>query len=65
MEKGGVYWNIWKDVFEFHRNHIKEKSWDKIRDDSAALERKYEKTKVSDFVNGMLVTVLLELERAE
>ena len=65
MEKGGVFWNAWADLFQFHKNHIREKSWDKIRDDAAVLERKYQGTKAADFVNGVLIQILLEIERAE
>lgn len=64
MEKNGTFWNAWADLFQFHKNHIREKSWDRIRDDSTVLEEKYQGTLASEFVNGMLVQVLLELERA-
>lgn len=63
MEKGGIYWNAWKDLFQFHKEHANEESWNKIRDDSAALEHRYRGTKAEDFVCGTLVQILLEIER--
>lgn len=69
MEKGGVYWNAWADLFNFHRSHAEmeqaEDTWDKICRDAVELERKYRGTKAEQFVAKVLVEILLELERAE
>lgn len=65
MEKGGIFWNAWAELFQFHKNHTREKSWDKIRDDAAVLENKYKDTKAANFVPRVLVAILLELEAEE
>jgi len=65
LEKGGVYWCAWADLFQFHKNHVREESWDKIRDDATVLEKKYKGTKAEDLVCGILIQILLEIERIE
>lgn len=62
IEKGVIFWNAWADLFQFHKNHIKEKDWDKIHEDVNELEYKYKDTKAADFVPKVLVAILLELE---
>lgn len=62
MEKGGIFWNAWSDLFQFHKNHIKEEDWDKICDDVKELEHKYKDTKATNFIPKVLVAILLELE---
>lgn len=67
LEQGGVYWNVWKELFNFHKNYtgIKQTDefWNKVYAEVIHLENKYEKTKATEFVNGVLIQILLELER--
>lgn len=65
LEKGGIFWNVWKDLFQFHRDHANEECWDNICRDAVDMERKYRGTKAEEFVAKILVEILLELERAE
>lgn len=54
IEKGGVFWNAWADLFQFHKNHSdmeqSDEFWEKARDDAAKLEYKYKDTRAADFV---------------
>lgn len=69
MEKGGIFWNAWADLFQFHKSYANveqtDKFWEKARDDAVKLECKYKDTRAADFVPKVLVAILLELEVAE
>ncbi len=69
MEKSGIFWNAWADLFQFHKNHSdmkqSDKCWEKVRDSAIELEHKYKDTKAADFVPKVLVAILLELEAEE
>lgn len=69
IEKGGVFWNAWADLFQFHKSYANveqtDKFWEKARDGAIELEYKYKDTKAADFVPRVLVAILLELEAEE
>lgn len=69
IEKGGVFWNAWADLFQFHKSYANveqtDKFWEKARDGAVTLEKKYKGTRAEDFVPKILVQILLELEREE
>lgn len=66
MKKGGIFWNAWADLFQFHKNHSNmeqsDEFWKKTHNDAIELEHKYKDTKAADFVPKILVIILLELE---
>lgn len=67
LEKGGVYWNAWADLFQFHKNYAgieqTDESWNNVYTEVIRLEHKYQGTKAAEFVSGVLTQILLELER--
>ena len=67
LEQGGVYWNAWKDLFNFHKSYagIKQTDefWSRVYAEVVYLEHKYQETKATEFVSGVLTQILLELER--
>lgn len=69
MEKGGIFWNAWADLFQFHKSYSNmeqsDEFWEKARDDAVKLESKYKDTRAADFVPKVLVAILLELEAEE
>ncbi len=66
MEKGGIFWNAWADLFQFHKSYVNveqtDQFWEQVHNDAIELERKYKDTKAADFVPKVLVAILLELE---
>lgn len=59
------YFNIYKDVWEFHKRYCKtqdsEAFWNEVITESSKIYEKYNKSK---FVKGLLVAVLVELNRS-
>lgn len=58
LEQGGVYWNAWKDLFNFHKNYVRmkqtDKFWNNVYAEVICLENKYQGTKAAEFVSGVL-----------
>lgn len=69
MEKGGIFWNAWADLFQFHKSHANveqtDQFWKKVHDDAIELEHKYKDTRAANFVPRVLIAILLELEAEE
>ena len=58
------YWNIYKDVWNFHKKYadVKEDDayWESVVNESSRIAKQYRESK---FVIGLLLTVVDELER--
>lgn len=58
-----VYWNIYKDVWNFHKKYsdvqTTDKYWDDVINESNELGRKYN----SRFASALIIAVLEELEQ--
>lgn len=58
------YWNIYKDVWNFHKKYadVKEDDayWERVVNESSRIAKQYGDSK---FVIGLLLTVIEELER--
>ena len=59
------YWNLYKDVWNFHKkfSEIKDTDeyWQAVIDESDEISKKYNKQK---FANDLLIAVISELERS-
>lgn len=58
------YWNLYKDVWNFHKKYSKVRTddsyWEAVIDESSTISKKYGECK---FVISLLLAVLDELER--
>jgi len=67
LNKGGIYWEIWREVFQFHKTHADvqqtDEWWEKTCQDINKMVQKYKGNPCESFVADLSISVLKELER--
>lgn len=65
--KNTVYWQIYGDVFAFHRKYAEVREddsyWSAVVDEASALYKKYENIPEKEFAKSLILCILDELDR--
>lgn len=69
MDNKTLYWNLYKDLWGFHKEHCDDEGtdeqWERISRESDALQKKYEKAGAGEFALKMILDVVMEIEQKQ
>ncbi len=63
-----IYFNVWQDIWNFHKKYAlvdlnDDQTWKALTEEADKLHEKYARQAQGDFANGLLLAVVAEIDK--